>query len=403
MPPAASASPIPAPVPKVLRVGLVRDGQVVRQRLLRAGETATIGVDATLEVPELPGRRPLLVWDGRGYQLDLPPGATGRLQTASGHVDVGPGRTPVHADVRGKLVLGDAVVLFQFVDAPPEPARAVDFRPRLLDDEDPLFLGLLGVFTIAAAAFSVYVATSTLPPSSPLDEVADAIPVNLPRVVLPPPTPALQVPRPAPAPHAAPGRTIPATEAHPLTERAIGTHGASAVADLFPAVLDEDDTFEQDLDRAVAGVTGVTSAATSAPDGWRSTRHDADAHVGPSVGTVRSAGAATGGPPVTVHLRMTSPPPRSDAPSGDIAPTVRAARGAVEGCVETALARNPSLAGRLAFGWTVAHGRVEDVHVLQALGDADLTRCMTNVVGRLRFGPEVSATVDSYAWDVSGL
>lgn len=64
---------------------------------------------------------------------------------------------------------------------------AADFRPRFFNDDDPLFLGLFGVFNLIAVLF--YVAILILPPveDNALDHVDDAADLIVDRLELPKP------------------------------------------------------------------------------------------------------------------------------------------------------------------------------------------------------------------------
>ena len=61
---------------------------------------------------------------------------------------------------RGRVVLDNITVLFQFVPAPPESVRMAnrqDFRPKLFDEDDPIFVGTMSVFMALAAVLMIYV------------------------------------------------------------------------------------------------------------------------------------------------------------------------------------------------------------------------------------------------------
>lgn len=110
--------------PRVLRVGLVRGGRVVEERLLKSvadvsvgdGERATFAAPcATCEV---------LVRRADGYALVVSTGMKARLADAHGVHELGPGETrALDRESRGKIQIGDTTLLFQMVVAPAPAAR----------------------------------------------------------------------------------------------------------------------------------------------------------------------------------------------------------------------------------------------------------------------------------------
>jgi hypothetical protein len=113
--------------PKALRVGLLVGGRVVDERLVRDG-AVTVGEseDATLVVGGIGRSHRLFVMQSGCFVLHPPPGSRGRVALAAGMKDVpselGP-RVVLDVDARGKIVVGDATILFQIVDAPAPPIR----------------------------------------------------------------------------------------------------------------------------------------------------------------------------------------------------------------------------------------------------------------------------------------
>ena len=121
--------------PKVLRVGIVRAGRIVEERVIKQRITVTVGAAETamFVIPSLAAyARPvfkLFERVGDDYYLVAVPGMTGRVALADGLVTVeSAGGPPLKLgdDARGKVVLGDTTLLFQFV-APPIPQP----RPQL--------------------------------------------------------------------------------------------------------------------------------------------------------------------------------------------------------------------------------------------------------------------------------
>ncbi len=183
---------------RALRVGVVREGRVVEERLFRERVRITIGGSerATFVVPMGDVREHLLfAGTGDGWTLRLPRGATGRVALAHGMVDAATlgGEISLDRDARGKLVVGATTFLFQLVDPP--PPKAVPQLPlavRTGNDVDwtltviaafsfLLHFGLVGAMYsdwLDEPVPEVSVAglvdlTRTLPPSAPTVDVVD--------------------------------------------------------------------------------------------------------------------------------------------------------------------------------------------------------------------------------------
>lgn len=121
--------------PKVLRIGMVQGGRIIEERIIKQRTHVTVGpsekcmfVIATQNVP--PNFR-LFELIGNEYQLNFLDGMTGRIALPTGISDLSmlkgqARRTPQGAyqiriteDSRGKVVIGNTTVLFQFVTPPP--------------------------------------------------------------------------------------------------------------------------------------------------------------------------------------------------------------------------------------------------------------------------------------------
>ena len=127
--------------PKVLRIGLVRDGRVIEERIIKKRQTVTVGPSErnlfVLASRELPTTFRLFELVDGNYYLNFLDGMSGRiaLQTGISELSVlqGQARKTDHGyqvqlteDSRGKVVLGDTTFLFQFVAPPP-----IQPRPQL--------------------------------------------------------------------------------------------------------------------------------------------------------------------------------------------------------------------------------------------------------------------------------
>ncbi|HSO39386.1 MAG TPA: energy transducer TonB, partial [Labilithrix sp.] len=128
-----AVAPSAAGAAKVLRIGVVRAGRVVEERIVKQRTTVTVGASesATFVVAaaNVPPGFALFERVGDDYHLNLLDGMKGRVALASGITDLkGVTGTKVLLtdDARGKVVIGDTTLLFQFVAPPP-----VQPRPQL--------------------------------------------------------------------------------------------------------------------------------------------------------------------------------------------------------------------------------------------------------------------------------
>ena len=125
---------------RVLRVGIVHEGRIVEERLLRQPGDVTVGLSAKCtfilpisKPPEL--YRLFLYKDGR-YLLRFTAGMVGKVSVGGQVLELSEARAkgiakpdgdyfllPVGADDAGKVVFGEVRVLFQMVAPPPKPKK----------------------------------------------------------------------------------------------------------------------------------------------------------------------------------------------------------------------------------------------------------------------------------------
>ncbi len=125
------------PVRKVLRIGIVQGGRIVEERLLRRRDTVTVGQSPKNKFVIPSSRVPLsyTLIEARGgeYHLCFEKGMFGKVLVGSEVIDLKTAARqklakrkdsrfflPLTDETRGKIVLGDVTLLFQFVAPPPE-------------------------------------------------------------------------------------------------------------------------------------------------------------------------------------------------------------------------------------------------------------------------------------------
>jgi hypothetical protein len=125
---------------KILRVGIVQGGRIIEERLLRHKEAITIGQAPKnkfmIPSPRVPIAYTLIDVKGGKYILCFEKGMLGKILVGDEIVDLktiakrrlaqrkdAKFRFTLSEESRGKIVLGDVTLLFQFVTPPPEVAK----------------------------------------------------------------------------------------------------------------------------------------------------------------------------------------------------------------------------------------------------------------------------------------
>ena len=331
---------------------------------------------------------------------------------------------PLSEHHRGKLLVHPRVaVLFQFVPTPPEAARIADahFRPQLLDDDDPVYLGFLGLFSAVATVAMIWVWGQT-----PIDRIGfegiedrfvhDVLIVQAPEpepVVIDPIISDDAPPEPIddgvvatihddgpPAPlfdGSVNGRTEDAlalVNANPL----IATLGTSTYDVGRDSIFDPKD---EAFDRMMAGLATVDGGeyASQTGPGLMGCQdcQGGDDSIG-ALGPVERDGQ------VRVHDRgsvqidpdRTSivTPPGQPTGGPDISGLIRAYGPHIRTCYEQALNRSPSVRGRVELALGIDDGTTYGVDVIMnTTGDAKLEQCIEAKAGRWKFPVEVEADI----------
>ena len=178
---------------KVLRIGLMKDGKLIEEKLLRKPDHVTIGQSNkctfTLPVKGLPSIYPLFRIKGKKYHLMFHQKMQGKInidrQTLSFREIESKGLSqqegplqslPLSEDNRGKIEVGDLTLLFQFLVPPPihQTQKIPDrFRKKWFESMDWVFLNILTVSTILQFSTLFYLVTKEYPPKD-----ADLVQVN---------------------------------------------------------------------------------------------------------------------------------------------------------------------------------------------------------------------------------
>ena len=427
---------------RVLRIGIIQDGKIVQERLIGAAETVSVGTSAkaTFQLPQgllSTSEFPLFEHTAGGYKLRFTSEMRGKISTDGGVAALqrltedpsvvssnGVFILPLSDRNRGKLTLGPVTILFQFVTPPPTQAvrsiQEMDFRPRLLESDDPALLGFLGVWAGLAAVLLFWVGMSETPDFT-MEEIPDRFTkiVMEKKVVDVPETEAdltdgMDVPSEEEVAEPEPEVETEEVEAEPESEvdeaarkeelkqevveqsklllKLIGTTGEGQGA---PAEFFGNDGGSGDLDAKIAATSGVTT------DSSQATRGGTDTELGATdIGDLQRGGGGTaevgGGPEVRV-AEVRAEAGSMDELIGDensVRKVVKRYAGQLKYCYERRLKEVPSLAGRVEVGWYVAGGAVEGLTiVLNTTRDDELGDCIKNKIRRWQFPEDVEGDV----------
>jgi hypothetical protein len=430
---------------RVLRIGIIQDGKIVQEKLIDAGTSVTLGEGGqktTFAVPRgtLDSESfTLFKYSGTGYILRFTLNMSGKLKSA-GSVFSLQKLEGEPADVRdgdayfleltdrdrGKIDLGRVSVLFQFVTPPPvravRPLADMDFCPSLFDDDDPVFLGSLLIWSVFAAFFIVWSWYAT-PRVVTLEEIPDRFTqLMVPKAEVaekPEPEEAdvletiSEEAAPTPAPKEEEVQKGPTEEPPSEVEVArskedlkeevvqqsklllklIGTTGEGQGA---PAEFFGDDGGTGDLDERIASTSGVTTDASQATRGGEGTDLAAT-----DIGDLKKGGGGTadvGGGPAVRIAEVKSESGSVEELSGDVMSVkqvVKRYQGQLKYCYERRLKEAPNLEGRVEVGWYLEAGVVSQLSiVVNTTRDEELATCVKNKIRRWKFAEDAEGPVE---------
>ncbi len=447
----------PAPSgPKVLRIGIIQSGKILEERIIRKRETVTIGQSEkshfVIVSSDLPSRFELFETKGGDYTLNFTKAMRGRISVADGVKDLEELRkgkeTKKKGKVyqiglsdqsRGKIVVGDSTVLFQFVTPPPiqpRPQLPAAARGGLFKNFEPFISTLWAISFLMHTAVIVYFETNDWPVESTwdkylqLEEMVAATEATFEK-----PAPKVEEgegdateeteeaeeeekpkkrPSKKPAGKAADeGPKKSAAEiakeraerraalAEQIAQRGInkiigtlGGDGAGVISDVLrggDVGADQDDLLSQVSGVGVA--RGDNAGKLRGPAGGKGSGEAAD------ISQLRMDGGdatvKTGGPGKEKKIKGKVRKKRPSAIDGtgvlspqEVAKVVNRRLGAIKGCYERALRRNPNLEGKITIRFTVAgSGKVTTARATLNELSPDVGRCIVSAFKRFRFPP----------------
>jgi outer membrane biosynthesis protein TonB len=433
---------------KVLRVGVIQGGKIVEERVIPARQPVSVGTAAknTIVVPQsgLAATATVFAWQGDRYQLCFAEGMEGRIQGGKGSADFGAlvaqglakkeGRgysVPVAEDQRGKIVLGEVTLLWQFVTPPPEAPRLVlpkEAKGNHFKSMDTLFVTVLLISMLLHGGAYVALANTDLPSELTLEEIPD----RYAKVLIPDKAPlpviekkeepkaggeekkaeepkkgakkgeakALSAEEQAAAKAAHAAAVARAAQSKGMLKvlTALGSGGGGGSAkDVFGA-----GGGMTDVATALSGAGGVAVATDPGAGGGRKGGGQGGAA---SIGDLATGGGGKVGYGAKSEVRVagTVAAEEAEVDSAEIdgaklGAFVRARNGLVKTCYENALKRNPSLKGKISIRFTILEtGGLADISPsANSLGSAEVAACIINTMRtwRTQFHPSGPVTVE---------
>lgn len=441
---------------KILRIGIIQSGKIVEERLVRKRENVTIGQSAknTFVVPasNYLGRSFTLFELGpQGYALNFTDGMDGRVSLGEQVVALPALRQAGKAQKkgelwhlllndrsRGKVVIGDVTVLFQFVTPPPvqpRPQLPPSVRSSLMQNLDWMLVAVVGASFLIHFGFVAYLRSIDWPRKPDIEEIPD----RFVKMLVPPkkeekkpeiakvedkgagekkeekkkkaegggekPKAAPKTPKDAEAEAraAAERRARLAADVQKMgVLKVLGSKGeGGTVADLVKG-----GDVSGDADKVFSQVGGVGVAGAGAAGGLRGKGTGGTGSLRGG-GSLRAEGPGAVGTGERGGERAVKAIVKDSAPvdvDGSLDPSViareiRSRLGAVKACYEAALKRNPNLSGKILLRFEVSSvGKVTSADIeSDTLGDGEVSSCIKGRVQTWRFpAPQGGSVQFSY-------
>ena len=425
---------------RVLRLAVIVGRAITTERLISPHEPVTVGTDPhnTFVLPEgtVTGTSFLLFHpDESGYNLrftrDFGPqskvstgGLTAKLSQLAGDHSVseahGELSLPLVPTDRGKLDLGGATLLFQFVEPPPTLPLAtlqpISYRAPLLEDDDPIFLSFLSLWSGLALVLAVWVWSSELPVYTLKSLPTRVTELHVqPRLIVPQKiTPPIIKPQeidglkrvasplqPSNVDHTShsPRSDTPSpVESRPALAKLIGNLGGDSSEGLVDSVWTEEDRgLGDDLDAILQQRGGMTTDE-------RDPRLRLAVHKsgGPlSIGDLTADGVGGGPTAIAAAPTLSFSLAKGEGEveeeitdTGAVRKVIHRYQRQFKYCFERELKRDPSVHGRVELEFEIYDGRVGEVNVVEnRTRSSALAACMVARAKSWRFPPQIDGAV----------
>lgn len=426
----------PEGVPKILRIGIIQNGKIVEERLVRKRENVTIGQSTknTFVVPAsnaLPRTFTIFELTPAGYAINFSDMMDGRISLGEQVVALPAlraGKAQKKGELwhllltdksRGKVVIGDVTVLFQFVTPPPvqpRPQLPPSVRSSLMQNMDWMLVAVVAASFLLHFGFVIYLRNIDWPRQPDVEELPDRfVQMIVPKKVEEPKPVVAQKEEPkdetkdkgakkdkGPAKPKPP--RDPEAEARAAAERRarlaadvqkmgvlkiLGAKGDNgAIADLVKG-----GDVSGDADKVFAQVGGVGVA--SGAGGLRSAKGAGGTGSLRGGGSLRASGPGEVGTGERGGERAVKGIVKDSAPvdvDGSLDPSViareiRGRLGAIKACYEAGLKRNPNIGGKLQLRFEISSvGKVTSADIENdTMHDEEVASCIKSRVQTWRF------------------
>jgi len=206
---AMQAVQVKAEGPKVLRIGLIQAGKIIEERIIRKRESVWVGSSEknhfVVQAEGVPARFEIFQLVGDGYVLNFTEAMHGKVGLPGGVQDLDQMRSSGTArnagnywqvklsdKSRGKVVLGNTTMLFQFVLPPPiqpRPQLPAAVRGGFVGNIDWVFTAFVVFTFMSMFSFLVYLENADWP----IDEGLAGVPENFAKIIFEEPAPPVEV------------------------------------------------------------------------------------------------------------------------------------------------------------------------------------------------------------------
>ncbi len=434
---------------KILRIGVIQGGKIIEEKLVRKRASVTVGTNTrntiVLSAADVPKSFGLFEIKGNDYYLAFDDQMSGRVSVKDNASDLQSLKAQglvkksgkvyhlkLNDSSRGRVSVGSCIILFQFVNPPPEPVKPMlpaSVKGYWTKNIDWPYTSTFSMVAISFLTIIFWAKQVPLPKETTIEDIPD----RFAKLIMPdkdltkkddkgegPGEEAPKVEKPVKKDKKEEkavdngddqGDTKEARAAKAAAHRAAvekkvagrgllkilgakgpgGMAGGSAVADVFSEGSLGDGT------GAFDGVGGGLDVATSGGQkGSRGADGAGEAASIGDLGTKGVVGAAGKGArkksEARVVARVSSAAMQefdSDSRSqADIKKMMRRRLSGIKRCYEKRLKRNPELRGKVVIRFVIhPGGKVIEAEVVEnTTGDSELAACVRSVVKRIRFG-----------------
>jgi TonB family protein len=417
---------------KVLRIGLMKDGKLIEEKLLRKPSSVSIGQSEkctfTLPVKGLPPVYPLLRVKNGKYRLMFHQKMQGKIsinkqalnfqEIAKAGLSETDGNlqfVELSEENRGKIQVGDLTLLFQFIVPPPQKTRQQlpsRFKKTWIEMLDWPFLNILMVSLLLQFSSLGYLITRDYPPRKPdLTKISNRFmdlvktPEKKKEAKLPPK-------EDKPKPKETEVKVVkdkdeplpePTTPENVQKRKQILTKKVTKKTVLKylvssgdgPGILGElsGEASRTAINEAFDGVGIAVANSSTSAKGVIGAENGKTIDVGDAkLKTGKRKKVRTGkkrkAPKPKLKLQKPSEAIGAGTlSSSSVEKTVRRRQGALKGCYESELKKDDSLKGKIKVQFTIeTSGRVSSVKVIQnTMGSRAVAKCISSQMKRWRF------------------